>query len=123
MGRAGGRCRPTAMVANRKMVACSEMAMTGTAAHRQSRVRHQMTATTIAHTPITTSVLPKRENSQLTGSQKSVRRRLKATARASSRWSRPVSVRVMSRPTPTTRPQSATPGATARMRRSARSCR
>ena len=51
--------------------------MSGTTDQRHSRVRHQMMATAMRQTPMTISVLPNREQTQLIGSQKSVRLRLK----------------------------------------------
>ena len=65
-------------------MACNEIAMSGTTDQRHSRVRHQMIATATRQTPITTSVLPNREQTQLIGSQKSLRLRLNASVTLSS---------------------------------------
>jgi len=119
---AGGRWRPTAMVANRKIVACNEIATSGTTDQRQSRVRHHRMTTTSRQTPMTLSVLPKREHTQLIGSQKSVRLRLNASVTPSSAWSTAMSGPVSSSPIPVRTRKRTTPGATARVRRSRPSC-
>ena len=67
---------------------------------------------------MTISVLPNREQTQLIGSQKSVRLRLNASVTLSSASSTPSSGPVRSRPTPASTPKRTTPGATALVRRS-----
>src|SRR6476469_6433281 len=57
IGMAGGRWRPTAIVANRKIVAWSEIETSGTRDQRRSRVRQYRTATTSRQIPMTYSVL------------------------------------------------------------------
>jgi hypothetical protein len=122
IGIAGGRWRSTTRVAGRKIAACSEIAMSGTTDQRQSLLFQSRTRTATRQTAMTLSVLPNLEQTQLTGSQKGVRLRLNATVTPSSARSMALSGPVMSRPMPTTTAQSTMPGATARTRRSLRSC-
>jgi hypothetical protein len=99
---AGGRWRPTVHAASTKMVACNEIASTGVSASGRSRVRHSRMTATSTHTPMTFSVLPKRDHTSLTPFHSSVRLRLRSADHRSSRWSRPTNGPVTRNPRPMT---------------------
>ena len=110
-------------VASTKMVACNEIAMTGTRLKSRSLVRHRMMSDTRMHTAMTYSVFPMWDQNIVMVFHVLVRSEARVLLTDSSLFDRPLRGPVMRKPKPTIAAQTTTPGATALVASWVRSCR